>query len=1121
MAAARRRCANCGGSLRARDRFCGSCGTRIDAVAASPAFVPSPAPSRLDTAVSRPAGATESASLQIAGVAAAALGEQRKVVTILFADLSGSTVLGERLDPEELRGVYTSFFNELARQIKRYEGTVDKYIGDAVMAVFGAPISHEDDAERAINAGLAMQASIAQLNDGLERRHGARLALRIGINTGEVVAGLLGGDVQAAYTVVGDAVNTAQRYEAAAPPGEILVSATTRRLAIHSFEFEQTAPLTLKGKAERVVAYRVLRRRYEEIAPEASPFVGRERELQLLRDAVVDAVEGRGRVVDVVGEAGVGKSRLVGELRAGLVAGIDRITVRCTSFETNTPYGLVAHFVRAAFSIHAADDEETASGAIATGFAALGQPLDDATLALLLGVLGYDDRSAFDPETKRRVIVNILRTLLRLAAARAPFVLTAEDLHWVDEASLRVLEALVADVPSLPCLFIGTARPGWRESWESQRIELLPLDEHDARALVEEVLEASVDDELANAVIARTAGNPFFVEEVVRELQGSGLLVETSGRVALRAGATARVPDTIQELIEARLDRLPPHPRRVLDLGAVCGRTFWSRVLERLVPEIDVATQLRSLESDTFIVQRARSPELTYAFRQVLIQEVAYQTQLQATRRVTHASVAAAIEALYASRLDEFVDFLAYHYERSDDRAKAAAWLLRAGDRALRLYAAREAQAYYTSALERADDPVSRALAHEGIGDVRRLRGEYRDAVETYERALDAIADGDAVAGARIMRKLGIVRRLLGDSGAALARFELALARLGERSDPERARILLEIGQLRWQEGRYDEAIRTLGEALAAADAADAPDARAETLKQIGTVYVVKGDDGLALEHYGRSADLFRSLGDVLGEANVLNNIGIVHRKEGRYDDALAAHRRALATRERVGEPLGVGTSHNNIAQIERARGDFAAALRDYRLALETWERIGYRQGVAIARTGLGITLVESGSAREGREALSAALGEWEQLGSRSYLSEAQRYMAAAWLPDDAPRAREWAERAVATSRETRSSEQEALALQVLGRVLSRAGDDAAAADALERSRSLLAGSSERQEYARTLAALSVERARLGAPAAEVRELRQEAEAILKSLGVPAGLPDDDLGIARDVAPTS
>ncbi|TMG31517.1 MAG: hypothetical protein E6H94_12885, partial [Chloroflexi bacterium] len=344
-AGARAKCAACGATVRANDRFCSTCGTPIAAAQAAP--VPpsiAPEPARI-----------ESSSLQVPALGEAALGEQRKVVTILFADLSGSTPLAEKLDPEDLRGILSSYFNALARQIRRYEGTIDKYIGDAVMAVFGAPLSHEDDAERAIRAALAMQRSIQTLNDDLERQHGVRLSLRIGINTGEVVAGLLGGDVQSAYTVVGDAVNTAQRFESVAPLNQVLVSETTRRLALHAFEFETLPPVTLKGKAEPVAAYRVIRRRDDEIEPDVSPLIGREAELATLRAALEGAVAGAGRLVHIRGEAGVGKSRLATEFRLALGPDIERMSARCASYETNTPYALIAELIRGAFRIHAVD----------------------------------------------------------------------------------------------------------------------------------------------------------------------------------------------------------------------------------------------------------------------------------------------------------------------------------------------------------------------------------------------------------------------------------------------------------------------------------------------------------------------------------------------------------------------------------------------------------------------------------------------------------------------------------------------------------------------------------------------------------------------------------------------
>jgi len=740
----RRRCANCGASLRARDRFCGSCGTPLESAAA------------------RASASTESASLQVPDAARSSLGEQRKVVTILFADLSGSTPLGERLDPEDLRTILASYFNELARQIRRYEGTIDKYIGDAVMAVFGAPISHEDDAERAINAALAMQQAIVHLNDDLERRYGVRLSLRIGINTGEVVAGLLAGDVQTAYTVVGDAVNTAQRYEAAAPPGDVLVSASTRRLAIHSFEFEETAPLTLKGKSERVVAYRVLRRRYEEIAPEAAPFVGRVAELNYLRAAVVDSVEGCGRVVNMVGEAGVGKSRLIGELRANLISGIDGITVRCASFEVNTPYALIADFVRGAFSVHAAADEATARQAIADGFAALGAPLEDSSIVLLLDILGYGLHSTLAPEVRRRILVKLLRTLLRLVSQRAPLVLSAEDLHWVDAASLRVLSELVADVPTLPCLFVTTTRPGWTPPWQSESITVKPLEGQVARELIESVFEVPVDDNLAETIIARTAGNPFFIEEVVRELKASNLLVERTGQVGLVPGVTVPVPATLQEVIQARLDRLESEPRRVLNTGAVCGRTFWVRVLGRVLPDIGLQPQLSLLEHESFIELRTAAPEITYGFRQVLIQEVAYETQLLVERRRLHAAIAVSVEALYAERLEEFVDFLAYHYNRSTDDKQAYRWLLRAGDRAKELFANQEALRAFRDALARARNAPDVRVALERMGDVQTVIGKYDDALASLRSALAKTKAEPAVL-ARLHRKIATA---LGKKGA-------------------------------------------------------------------------------------------------------------------------------------------------------------------------------------------------------------------------------------------------------------------------------------------------------------------------------------------------------------------
>src|SRR5256712_2580708 len=427
-AGARAKCAACGATVRANDRFCSTCGTPIAAAQAAP--VPpsiAPEPARI-----------ESSSLQATAETDEALLEQRKVVTILFADLSGSTPLAEKLDPEELRTILGGYFGALARQIQRYEGTIDKYIGDAVMAVFGAPISHEDDAERAIRAALAMQRSIQTLNDDLERQHGVRLSLRIGVNTGEVVAGLLGGDVQSAYTVVGDAVNTAQRFESVAPLNQVLVSETTRRLALHAFEFETLPPVTLKGKAEPVAAYRVIRRRDDEIEPDVSPLIGREAELATLRAALEGAVAGAGRLVHIRGEAGVWQSRLPTQFRLALGPDIERMSGRCASYETNTPYALLAELIRGAFRLHAVDDAAAPRPAILPGPRRVGAAPPAGAAALLLDIVGVNRRTAIEPEQTRRLLLLVLRTVLERASQQRPVVIVPEDLPWCDPASRPV-----------------------------------------------------------------------------------------------------------------------------------------------------------------------------------------------------------------------------------------------------------------------------------------------------------------------------------------------------------------------------------------------------------------------------------------------------------------------------------------------------------------------------------------------------------------------------------------------------------------------------------------------------------------------------------------------------------
>jgi adenylate cyclase len=1035
------RCATCGKALRPTHKFCPGCGA--------------PAPSGAGVALPLLPIAS-GPSLQVGAHEIAALEEQRKVVTVMFADLSGSTPLAEKLDPEELRGILASYFGALAREIQQFGGTIDKYIGDAVMAVWGAPVSREDDALRAVGAGLQMQAAITRENERLERRYGVRLSLRIGINTGEVVAGLLAGDVQQAYTVVGDAVNTAQRLESVAPLNTVLVGESTYLLARRAFRFEAVPPVTLKGKSEPVPAYRAIGLDLGATAHEGPAFVGRLAELDRLKGILAAATSGHGQLVHLHGEAGVGKTRLVEEFTAGLGAA-GRLHARCLAFESARPYALIADLLRRTFQVPPTDTEADARAQLAAGMRELALAAEEGAVTLSLEILGYGERSPLDPQRKRQLLVSLLRRLLEHRSTPGPAVLVIEDVHWIDAASSSLLTDVVAIADRLGCLVITTSRDVTPVFAGSATLAVEPLASDAAAAMVEQLGGEGLLPATRSLVLERTAGNPFFIEEVLR---------------ALRAGRSATVPATVQDVLEARLDALTIGVRHVAQRAAVVGRTFRDRVLAEISRDEPLRPALATLEAEAFIVRAGNGAEPRHAFRHALLQEVSYQTLLLTQRRQLHAAVGQAFEHLYADRLEEFVDVLAYHYGRSEEDAKARYWSLRAGQRAQRLFARDEALAYYRQAVERAaDDAGTRAAACEGIGDVERLAGKWAEALTAYDDAFAARDDGEAVERARLLRKKGVLSLHRGDPAGALAFFERAAGDLPADAAGERARILLDTGEVQWRRGEYDTAVATLSEAAGSAERAGDEAGRAEVLKQLGTVQVMKGDKTASLASYEESLRLYTRVDDLVGQANVLNNMGLVLQRQGRNDEALEAHERASAIRERIGDEMGIAQSRQNAGEVHRARGQLDQAEAGYRAALDAWERIGY-VGVGLARSSLGVTEIEKGNAVAAREHLRRALDELAKTGNRSYLLDTRRHLARSYLLDDPAKARELAHEALEAARELKAPDKEGLALQILGLACEALGDGPSAIDALERSRDLLRVTAERQELGRTLAGL-------------------------------------------------
>jgi tetratricopeptide (TPR) repeat protein len=785
-------------------------------------------------------------------------------------------------------------------------------------------------------------------------------------------------------------------------------------------------------------------------------------------------------MVHLVGDAGIGKSRLVRELRAGSESEVVQVVGRCVSFEVDRPFALLARLIRDVVRVPSGNDEDTAREGIERVLAGIGPSVDPLDTALLLDVLGYGERSAVDPQSRQRVLLRLIRRLLAAYSQRAPVLIVTEDLHWADPASCALLSDLARDIPSRRCLLVSTARPGVVPPWPAQIVSLEALPQSGARALIESAFAAPVDERLAETILARTSGNPFFIEEVVRGLREANVVVvEASGRVVARPGATPRVPTTVQEVLEARLDRLAPAPKRVLQVAAVCGRVFRQRVVERLVPEVARGDSLGVLERESFILAHAVQPEATYAFRHALIQEVAYHNQLQAQRTVTHEAIGEALEVIYADRLDELVGELAFHYGQSANDQKALLWLVRAGDRAKALFANTEALGYYTAALERSADGEGEFEAGsllEHIGVVQSLVGRYDDALANFRLALQRMPTPGASVVARLQRRIGTSLLLKSAYSEAAAAFAIGLNVLASSADPndaETARIGVQLGQLQFRRGEFASAREALGGAVQLASSLGLDDLLAEGLKQLGNVAFHTGDLKGAVDEYLRSRAIHERLENLSGIAEVRNNLGTVYRRMARWDDSLAEYDAGLALWERIGNPWGVALCHNNIGEVHRSRGEPREAITSYERALAGFEGIGAATEAAITLIGLGAARVEQSDVERGRLDLLEAARRLEVLGSTGYLPEVYRYMASAELAAGrSDEARCAANRSLDYARAGTARHQEAATLRVLGEIALADGEPEAARALLEVSRETLRRLGDTLELARTEAVL-------------------------------------------------
>jgi class 3 adenylate cyclase/tetratricopeptide (TPR) repeat protein len=899
--------------------------------------------------------------------------EERRRVTVLFADLSGYTAVAERMDPEAVKALVDGALMRLGREVERHGGTVDKYIGDNVMAIFGAPVAHEDDAERAVRAGLSMQAAMEDINDGLfEDVH---FDLRVGVNTGEVLAGAVG----EAYTVTGDTVNVAARLQSAARPGSVTVGERTMRATSGAVAYEALTPLELKGKAEPVPAWEALE--VTEALPvrraapsRMSPLVGRADELASLNSAFERVRrEESPHLVTVLGEAGVGKSRLLHEFERGLAARPDAAsfyTGRCLPYGSGIVFWALGEVIRAGCEIVPTDTADQAWGKLVAHTRALTGDKDrelpekglrqTALLGRLVGLevppeLVPDED---DPARLRESFFSALRFGIEAWARKEPLVFAFEDIHWADDGMLDAIEHLAQWVRApllLVCLARGELvdrRPGWSAgNGESTQLLLNPLSASETQELVATLLPDG--ETVLPAVVERSGGNPLFAEEMARRIADNG---------GLNAG---ELPDTVQALLAARLDALEPFERRLVQQAAVIGRTFWESSLASLAATEgrDLDRALVSLQEKDILVPGVDSRlagERELAFKHVLIRDVAYGMLPKAVRSRKHYEVGSFIEQRAGDRTDEVVALLAEHYGRAvalgregglggeelrTIRDRAVRFLEEAGDAAAMLYSNREAVAHFRHArdVSAGGDPAVNARLGEKLGDVWLRLGRVDEAVAVWFECLDWQRGQENLERvADLHRRIGAGLSHKGDRKGAIEHYQKGINLIKDGSPRlELVRLYEEAAWLYLQTGDNMLAIYASEKALRLAERLGETRAASRAHGIFGRVFGRIGDTAKARENLERAVELAR--GSDPGETIVaLSALGRhLEVSEADVAGARAAYEEALALAEQMGVLPAQVELHASVAQLAVYSADWAGVERSCEASAELAEREG------------------------------------------------------------------------------------------------------------------------------------------------------------------------------------
>lgn len=920
-------------------------------------------------------------------------GERRRV-TVMFADISGFTAMSEKLDPEEVRSLINLCFERLGNVVDRYDGHIDKFIGDEIMALFGAPVAHENDPERALRAALDMMKTLQEFN----MEHAAilpkPLALHFGLNSGLVIAGGIGTSKRRDYSVMGDTVNLAARLEGLSETGEILVGEDTYRLTAPLFEFETLDPVQVKGKEKPVQVYRLIRAKalpggqIRGIEGRFSPLVGRTLELEVLKTLQAQLHQGRGGLVSIIAEAGLGKSRLVIEMsRANREQWAQG---HALSHAENASYLIVRHLFRSLLRLDLDASPAEIDRVLQTDIELLLPDSADEVYPYLayLMEIPLNEKTMervkyLEGEALRQRIWQAAKSFIEAKSQQNPLVLVCDDLHWADPSSLELLRFLLPLTETCQLLMLLMYRPRrekpvWtfhekvQQQLESGHtcIELPPLTKAESDQLLSNLLrQCQLPEAVKSLIVNKADGNPFYLEEVIRSLLNSGAITlnnEDADCIVTVEVEDITIPDTLQGVIMSRIDQLDPDAKYILQMASVMGRDFLYEILSRVVGQTSsILSHLQNLESQELVVHKEDSPQLEYSFKHVFTQESIYQSLLRTDRREFHQKVGEAMEFIFAKDLDEQALLLSYHFEHSEDRERALKYLRVAADHASTNFANQEACTLYSrvlSLLDKNDYPNRWEIlaAREQTLDRLGQREQQATDLTLMQTVAELIGDTALLAATHNRRAVyfdKISEYQASDEAAAVG------LRMAQRISNARleAQSLNSLALAAWRRFDYREVQKWANQALQALQVVGAPTIRINSLLHLGRASYRLGQYDTALKYIAEAQAVAKDIDNREQDALADLIFGWIYQRLGDYDQAAQHFELMLEKRRQIGDKYGEATALSHLGWLAADQKAFEQGLIYCQAALTISCSISDRENEAYALAGLALNYEQVG----------------------------------------------------------------------------------------------------------------------------------------------------------------